>query len=215
MFKNLLVYCLPNKFSICSQIYRSGIRRPWPVSVADPNPHWFNADPDTDPDIAFFLIRNPGTYTDAVKVSNWIYHLQAVPRPCISPSSSTIIPSLRPSPSKNVVKIAPLAAVSREQLQSSCCCPPPGSLPSRDRAGACWNKDCNTNYFVNSQTKNRPGIRCLFDPWIRDPEWVCSVSRIPDPKTIFWRALTIIWVKCSIILWKLSHIFFFIISKLK
>jgi len=84
MFKNLLVYCLPNKFSICSQIYRSGIRRPWPVSVADPNPHWFNADPDTDPDIAFFLIRNPGTYTDAVKVSNWIYHVQAVPRPCIN-----------------------------------------------------------------------------------------------------------------------------------
>jgi hypothetical protein len=29
------------------------------------------------------------------------------------------------------------------------------------------------------------GIRCLFDPWIRDPEWVFSGSRIPDPKTIF------------------------------
>jgi hypothetical protein len=29
------------------------------------------------------------------------------------------------------------------------------------------------------------GIRCLFDPWIRDPEYVFSGSRIPDPKTIF------------------------------
>ncbi len=25
------------------------------------------------------------------------------------------------------------------------------------------------------------GIRCLFDPWIRDPEWVFSGSRIPRP----------------------------------
>jgi hypothetical protein len=25
------------------------------------------------------------------------------------------------------------------------------------------------------------GIRCLFDPWIRDPEWVFSGSRISDP----------------------------------
>jgi hypothetical protein len=24
------------------------------------------------------------------------------------------------------------------------------------------------------------GIRCLFDPWIRDPEYVFSGSRIPD-----------------------------------
>jgi len=34
------------------------------------------------------------------------------------------------------------------------------------------------------------GIRCLFDPWIRDPEWVFFRipdlgSPIPDPKTIF------------------------------
>jgi hypothetical protein len=29
------------------------------------------------------------------------------------------------------------------------------------------------------------GIRCLFDPWIRDPEWFFPGSRIPDPKTIF------------------------------
>ncbi len=28
------------------------------------------------------------------------------------------------------------------------------------------------------------GIRCLFDPWIRDPEWVFSGSRIPNP--YFW-----------------------------
>ena len=25
------------------------------------------------------------------------------------------------------------------------------------------------------------GIRCLFDPWIRDPEWIFSGSRIPRP----------------------------------
>jgi hypothetical protein len=36
------------------------------------------------------------------------------------------------------------------------------------------------------------GIRCLFDPWIRDPEWVFSGSRIPRPYfeelqgSIFW-----------------------------
>ncbi len=42
------------------------------------------------------------------------------------------------------------------------------------------------------------GIRCLFDPWIRDPEWV-----FPDPGSqthIFESLLTIIWVKSSIIL---------------
>jgi hypothetical protein len=42
------------------------------------------------------------------------------------------------------------------------------------------------------------GIRCLFDPWIRDPEWV-----FPDPgsQTHFFESLvTIFWVKSSIIL---------------
>jgi hypothetical protein len=39
-------------------------------------------------------------------------------------------------------------------------------------------------------------------------------SRIPDPKTIFWRAFwQFLGVKSSIILWKLADIFFFSTSK--
>jgi hypothetical protein len=32
------------------------------------------------------------------------------------------------------------------------------------------------------------GIRCLYEPWIRDPEYGFSESRISDPKPIFLRA---------------------------
>jgi hypothetical protein len=34
-----------------------------PVSVVEP--HWFNADPDTDPDPAFFLIADPDPVPDS------------------------------------------------------------------------------------------------------------------------------------------------------
>ncbi len=52
------------------------------------------------------------------------------------------------------------------------------------------------------------GIRCLFDPWIRDLEWVFfripdPGSRIPDPGSqdhILKSFLTILLVKSSIIL---------------
>jgi hypothetical protein len=33
-----------------------------------------------------------------------------------------------------------------------------------------------------------PGSGAFFDPWIRDPEYVFSGSRIPDPEPIFLRA---------------------------
>jgi hypothetical protein len=83
------------------------------------------------------------------------------------------------------------------------------AAPLLDRAGAeMWmvKQKTKMNYFVKLRTAVVPtltskkkqsestsvadpdpgsGIRCLFDPWIRDPEWVCSGSRIPDPKTIF------------------------------
>ncbi len=49
------------------------------------------------------------------------------------------------------------------------------------------------------------GIRCLFDPL--DPG-----SWISDP--YFESLVTIVWVKISIILWKLAQIFFFSISKI-
>ncbi len=42
------------------------------------------------------------------------------------------------------------------------------------------------------------GIRSLFDPWIRDPEWVFSGSRISDPGSqthIFESLMTIFWGK--------------------
>jgi hypothetical protein len=32
------------------------------------------------------------------------------------------------------------------------------------------------------------GIRCLFDPWIRDPGSEIGFFRIPDPKSIYLRA---------------------------
>ncbi len=44
-------------------------------------------------------------------------------------------------------------------------------------------------------------IRCLFDPWIRDPEWVYSGSRISDPGSqthIFESLVTTFWVKSFI-----------------
>ncbi len=34
---------------------------------------------------------------------------------------------------------------------------------------------------VSSVADPGSGIWCLFDPWIRDPEWVFSGSRISDP----------------------------------
>ncbi len=49
------------------------------------------------------------------------------------------------------------------------------------------------------------GIRCLFDPGIRN-------RFFPDPGSqihIFESLVTIFWVKSSIILWKLAEIFFF------
>ncbi len=51
--------------------------------------------------------------------------------------------------------------------------------------------------------KYQSGIRCLFDPWIRDPEWVFSGSRISDPGSqdhILKSFLTIFLIKSSIIL---------------
>ncbi len=54
------------------------------------------------------------------------------------------------------------------------------------------------------------GIRCLFDPWICDPEKIFSGSRISDPGSqthIFESLETIFWVKSSIILWKLAQFF--------
>ncbi len=53
--------------------------------------------------------------------------------------------------------------------------------------------------------------RVLFDPWIRDPEYVFSGSRISDPGSqdhIFKSFLTIFLVKSSIVLWKLAQILF-------
>jgi hypothetical protein len=49
------------------------------------------------------------------------------------------------------------------------------------------------------------GIQCLFDPWIRDPEWIFPDpgSRISDPGSqdhILKSFLTIFLVKSSIIL---------------
>ena len=55
------------------------------------------------------------------------------------------------------------------------------------------------------------GIRCLFDPGIRN-------GFFPDPGSqdhILKSFLTIFWVKISIIFWKLAQIFFFSTSKLK
>jgi hypothetical protein len=54
------------------------------------------------------------------------------------------------------------------------------------------------------------GIRCLFDPWIRDPEWVYSGSRISDSGSlthIFESLVTTFRVKSSIILLNLAQIF--------
>jgi hypothetical protein len=56
---------------------------------------------------------------------------------------------------------------------------------------------------------SRSGIRCLFDPWIRDPG--IGFFRIPDlgsPTHIFESLVTIFWVKSSIIFRKLAQIFF-------
>ncbi len=44
-----------------------------------------------------------------------------------------------------------------------------------------------------------------LDPGIRDPEWVFSGSRIPNP--YFWELSENFWVKSSIILWKLAQFF--------
>jgi hypothetical protein len=44
------------------------------------------------------------------------------------------------------------------------------------------------------------GIRCLFDPWIRD---------LGSQTHTFESLVTIFWVKSSRILWKLAQIFFF------
>ncbi len=49
--------------------------------------------------------------------------------------------------------------------------------------------------------------------WPLDPGSGMGFFRIPDPKTIFWRALTIFWVISSIILWKFAQIFLFSTSK--
>ncbi len=59
------------------------------------------------------------------------------------------------------------------------------------------------------------GIRCLFDPGIRDRFFRISDpgSRIPNP--YFWELSAIFWVKSSIILWKVVQIFFFNSSKIK
>jgi hypothetical protein len=61
------------------------------------------------------------------------------------------------------------------------------------------------------------GIRCLFGPSIRDPEYVFSESWISDPGSqthTFESLMTIFRVERSIILCKLAQIFFFASSKL-
>jgi|LakMenE01Jun11ns_1017448.scaffolds.fasta_scaffold9950543_5 hypothetical protein len=40
-------------------------------------------------------------------------------------------------------------------------------------SGAIFSQCCGSGF----------GIRCLFDPWIRDPEWVFSGSLISDPRS--------------------------------
>ncbi len=57
------------------------------------------------------------------------------------------------------------------------------------------------------------GIRCLFDPGNRNRFYPDPVSRILDPKPIFWELSDNFWVKRFIILWKLSRITFFSIKK--
>ncbi len=83
------------------------------------------------------------------------------------------------------------------------------------------NVDCVFVWFIlgiNQCCGSGSGIRCLFDPWIRDPEKVFSGSRISDPGSqthIFESLVTIFWIKSSIILLKLAQIFFFSTSKLR
>ncbi len=64
------------------------------------------------------------------------------------------------------------------------------------------------------------GIRCLFDPWIRDRFFLDRVpepgSRIPDPKQVFLRANYIFLdKKSSIILCKLAQICLFTSLKIR
>jgi hypothetical protein len=64
-----------------------------------------------------------------------------------------------------------------------------------------WFTKCTYDQCCGSGS----GIRCLFDPRIRDPEWV-----FPDPGSqthSFESLVTIFCVKSSIILWKLTQIF--------
>jgi len=65
--------------------------------------------------------------------------------------------------------------------------------------------------FVSFQNKARiqccgSGIRCLFDPWIRDPELVFSGSRIPNP--YFWELRDNFLGKKFLNSLKISPIFF-------
>ncbi len=66
-----------------------------------------------------------------------------------------------------------------------------------------------TSYTFTTQCSGSgSGIRCLFDPWIRDPRWVKnqnpesgSRSRINIPDHISESSETIFWVKNALILW--------------
>ncbi len=80
-------------------------------------------------------------------------------------------------------------------------------IKSSDRAFS--NKEFWAHFLSLEQCcGSGSGIRCLIDPWIRDPEYFFSGSR----SHIFESFLTIIWVKSSIILKKLVQIIFFNIS---
>ncbi len=76
-----------------------------------------------------------------------------------------------------------------------------GSIPLTSGSGSRRPKNqcCGSGY----------GIRCLFDPWIRDPG--IRNRCFPDPGSqthTFESLVTIFWAKSSIILWKLAQIFF-------
>jgi hypothetical protein len=69
----------------------------------------------------------------------------------------------------------------------------------------------NTVLTLNYHQCCESGIRCLFDPWIRDLE-----QFYPGSQThIFESLMTIFCVKSSIILCKLTKSFFFASSKIK
>ncbi len=84
---------------------------------------------------------------------------------------------------------------------------------TQTNAGPCGSRSTNPRKKLVLKEQccgHGSGIRCLFDPWIQDPEYVFPQSRIWDPGSqthIFESLMTIFGLKSTITLYEVAKHF--------